>query len=170
MNKPVVAGVIAAVAVFAGVIYLERGSAQRASLDDAHAKAAAKPAEVEPPPAPIAPGLVASTAPPPRAKPADPRLAALMVSPNNAQIEYFSDPEGRVIKEIDNDPNSQGYRKPLREYTYAGKQVIRLVTYHYLGDQVQVVTADVVYKADGSVDQYHEATKYRSGGNNTGPE
>jgi hypothetical protein len=160
MNKSVVAGVIAAAAVFAGVIYFERGPAQSASLQDAPAKAATTPEEAAKPPTPTGPGLVSSSTPPPRPASVDPRLAALMVSPNNAQIEYFSDPEGRVIKEIDKDPNSPGFGKPLREYTYAGNRVIRLATYHYLGSQLQVVTADVVYKADGSIDQFRESTRY----------
>jgi hypothetical protein len=168
MNKSVVAGVIAAAAVFAGVIYLERGPAQRSSFDDAPAKAAATPEEAEKAPTPTGPGLVSSSTPPPRPAAVDPRLAALMVSPNNAQIEYFSDPEGRVIKEIDKDPNSPGFGRSLREYTYAGKQVIRLVTYHYLGNQLQVVTADVVYRADGSVDQFRESTRYEDD-KKTGP-
>jgi len=159
MNKSVIAGVVAAVAVFAGVVYFESGSAQKVSIDDASAKAATPVAEAAKPPTPTGPGLVPSSTPPPRSTAVDPRLVALMVSPNNAQIEYLSDPEGRVIKEIDKDPASPGFGKPLREYTYAGKQVIRLVTYHYLGDQVQVVTADVVYKPDGSVDQFHESTR-----------
>ena len=52
--------------------------------------------------------------------PRDPRLAALMVSPENALVEFVPGDHGQVIKEIDKDPNSPGYRKPLREYTYAG--------------------------------------------------
>jgi hypothetical protein len=159
MNKPVVAGVIAAVAVFAGVLYSERQPAQNRPLDDGPTKAQGIPAPAVQPAAPTRPDYVASSKPPPRTTPADPRLAALMVSPDNALIEYFSDPEGRVIREVDNDPNSPGYRKPLREYSYAGNQVIRLVTYHYRGDQVQVTTTDVTYKADGNVDQFHEATR-----------
>jgi len=159
MNKPVVIGVIAAVAVFAGVLYFERDTAPRASVDDASAKPAATVPATPAPSVPIGPGLVSSSKPPPRVAPADPRLAALMVSPDNALIEYLSDAEGRVIKEIDNDPSSLGHGKPLREYTYAGSQVIRVVTYHYLGDRVQVVTTDVRYKPDGSVDRVDESTR-----------
>lgn len=83
-----------------------------------------------------------------------------MVSPDNGLIEFVPDSNGKVIKEIDNDPNSLGYRKPLREYSYAGERVVRLVSYHYLGNQVQIVQADVSYKPDGSVDHYREATSY----------
>ena len=83
-----------------------------------------------------------------------------MVSPDNALIEFVPDDNGKVIKEIDNDPNSAGYRKPLREYTYAGERVVGLVSYKYLGDQVQIVKAAVSYKPDGSVDQYQESTSY----------
>jgi hypothetical protein len=86
-----------------------------------------------------------------------------MVSPHDDLIEFFADANGKVIREIDNDPNSAGYRKPLREYTYAGDRVIRLVAYKYLGNQVQVIQADVVYKPDGSIDQYHETTRYEAG-------
>jgi hypothetical protein len=93
----------------------------------------------------------------------DPRLAALMVSPDNALIEFIPDDTGKVIKEIDNDPNSGGYRKPLREYMYAGDRVVGLVSYKYLGDQVQIVKAAVSYKPDGSVDQYQESTSYEHG-------
>ena len=83
-----------------------------------------------------------------------------MVSPPNALIEFIAGADGKVIKEIDNDPSSAGYTKPLREYTYAGDKIIRLVSYKYLGNQVQIVTADVVYKPDGSVDKYRESTNY----------
>ena len=47
-----------------------------------------------------------------------------MVSPDNSLIEFFTDPEGRVIKEIDNDPNSPSFGRSLREYAYAGDKVI----------------------------------------------
>jgi len=163
MNRPVVLGAIAAVAVFAGVIYWSREPAQRSAQTQVPAKAEKPPALPAPPTVPAGPGLVSSSTPPPRLAPADPRVAVLMASPNNALVEYFSDAEGRVIKELDNDPNGPGYRKPLREYSYAGKQVISVVSYHYLGSQVQVVTTDVTYKPDGSVDQFHESTRYDYG-------
>jgi len=156
MNKSLVLGAIAVVAVFAGVIWWKREPAQQAA-----SPAVAEPAPGEPPrPARPEPTAVSRSTAGSRPVPSDPRLASLMVSPENALIEFFSDPQGRVIREIDNDPNSAGYRKPLREYTYAGDQVIRLVSYRYLGDQVQVVTADVTYRPDGSVDQFHESTRY----------
>ena len=164
MRKSFVAGAFAVVAVFAGVVYFAREPALVTPPADATAKAAAaapkaQPAEIPGQRAPVS----RSTPPPSRPKPADPRLAKLMSTPGNPQIEYFSDPEGRVIKEVDNDPNSAGFRRPLREYSYAGNQVIRLVSYQYLGTQVQVTTADVTYKPDGSVDQVHESTRYDHG-------
>jgi hypothetical protein len=158
MNRTIVTGVVAVVAVFAGVIYFARDSAEsptevapseaESALAEARKSAASTPL-------PVTRSDKAA-----RPVPSDPRLAALMVSPDNALIEFIADPEGRVIREIDNDPNSPGYRKSLREYTYAGNQVIRLVSYRYLGGQVQIVSADVVYKPDGSVDQYNESTRY----------
>lgn len=170
MNRTLVAGAIAVVAVFAGVLYFagDRGGdapAEAMPATERPGETAEPPATraTEPAPAPATRGNAAG-----RPKPTDPRLAALMVSPADARIEFFSDPEGRVIKEVDNEPASPSYRKPLREYSYAGNQVIKLVSYRYLGDQVQVVTADVVYKPDGSVDEYREATRYEFGAQGKG--
>jgi hypothetical protein len=95
--------------------------------------------------------------------PADPRLAALMVSPPNDLIEFVVGSDGKVIKEIDKDPSSLGFQKPLREYTYSGDNVTGLTSYQYLGDHVQITKTMVSYKPDGSVDQYLESTSYDHG-------
>jgi hypothetical protein len=155
MNLQRILVALAATAVFAAVVYIAR--------DVAHEPAAAPPADesarqTQPQAAASAPSARGSADQ--RPAPADPRLAALMVSPPNALIEFLADPQGRVIKEVDNDPNSPAYRKPLREYSYAGDQVIRLVKYQYSGDETQIVTADVIYRADGSIDQLRESTRY----------
>jgi len=163
MRKTWIAGAIAVVAVFAGVVWF----AGRTGTDEVSggkaetARQPGEPVEYAKPagPAPLTTRASASARP----KVDDPRLAALMVSPDNGLIEYLADPEGRVIREVDNDPNSIGYRKPLREYSYAGDKVIRLVKYLYTGNEVQTVTADVIYKADGSIDQYRESTGYTYG-------
>lgn len=158
MNQRFVAGGLAALAVFAGVFYIARDSAEQpaASVEPpAQEKPAVPDAE---PPAAVAQGARGSAAQ--RPAPADPRLAALMVSPDNALIEFFADAEGRVIREIDNDAASPSFRKPLRDYTYAGDKVIRLVRYQYAGDQTQVVTADVVYGANGGIADYRESSRY----------
>lgn len=159
MTRGRIAATIAVVAVFAAVLWFFR---EAPGPSPAPAEPAEK-AEVRPgvPPAATEPPHLSPKPAPARPAAADPRLAALMVSPKDALIEFLPDREGRVIKEIDNDPNSAGYRKPLREYTYLGDKVIRLVAYHYLGSQVQVITADVRYKPDGSIDQYRESTDYR---------
>jgi hypothetical protein len=151
-------GGVAIVAVFAGVIYFSRESAEPV--------AAAKPAEEQRVPAETA--APESVAPLPMSRseasarpvPTDPRLAALMVSPDNGLIEFVVGPNGNVIKEIDKDPTSPGFRKPLREYTYAGDRVVGLTSYKYLGGQVQIIKTVVSYKPDGSVDQYRESTNY----------
>jgi hypothetical protein len=157
-NTHVVGG-IAVVAVFAGVLYLARDPAQQAPAATHPAEKKGAPAEAVKPAA-SAPLPVSRSATPHRPVTSDPRLAALMVSPDNGLIEFVADANGKVIKEIDNDPASPGYRKPLREYSYAGDLVIRLVSYRYLGGQVQTTQADVRYKPDGSVDQYQESTSY----------
>ncbi|MEO8019838.1 MAG: hypothetical protein ABI769_18670 [Pseudomonadota bacterium] len=158
MRKALVGGGIAVVAVFAGVLYFARDPAPPSTAADQRSVNEVAPAPaVTPTPAP--PG--SRSAAPPRPVPADPRLAALMVSPDNALMEFVAGDNGKVIKEIDNDPNSAGYRKSLREYTYVGDKVILLTAYRYLGDQVQVIKAAVTYKPDGSVDQYQESTSYQ---------
>lgn len=159
MKKWIVVGAIA-VAVFAGVIYFAKDSEEPpVAAQPADKNAPAEPVTAEAP----APVPATRSGTPPRPVPADPRLAALMVSPDNGLIEFVPGDNGKVIREIDNDPNSAGYRKPLREYTYAGDRVVGLISYKYLGDQVQIVKALVSYKPDGSVDQYRESTSYEQG-------
>jgi hypothetical protein len=99
-----------------------------------------------------------------KAPPADPRLAALMVSPRSDLIEFVAGADGKVIKEIDQDPSSLGFRKPLREYSYSGGKVVGLTAYRYLADHVEITRTVVSYKADGSVDQYLESTSENYGG------
>ena len=89
--------------------------------------------------------------------PADPRLAALMVSPPSDLIEFIAGADGKVIKEIDQNPSSLGFKKPSREYTYANGRVVALTSYRYFGDHVEITRIAVSYKPDGSVDQYMES-------------
>jgi hypothetical protein len=93
-----------------------------------------------------------------RPVPADPRLAALMVSPANDLIAFVKGADGRVIQEVDQDPGSPSFRKPLREYTYAGDKVVGVTNYRYLGGQTEVARTAVSYKPDGSVDEFREST------------
>jgi hypothetical protein len=159
VRKTLVAGAIAVVAVFAGVIYFARDPEQQApAASQPPAGEGARAEAVKP--AAEAPLPATRSDTPRRPVTSDPRLAALMVSPDNGLIEFATDDNGKVFKEIDNDPNSPGYRRPLREYSYAGDQVVRLVSYRYLGDEVQIVQADVTYKPDGTVDEYRESTSH----------
>lgn len=161
MRKEILVGVVAVAAVFAGVLYDAKDAgdapAAAASPDEQTIVAEPKPVANE------QPTPVARAGTPARPVTSDPRLAALMVSPANALIEFVPDADGRVIKEIDKDPASPGYKKPLREYMYAGDKVVGLTAYKYLGDQVQVVKVTVTYKPDGSVDKYMESTNYDFG-------
>lgn len=159
MSRKVVAGLIVAVAVFAAVVYLAREPASREAPAAAPAVAAADPAESPAREAPFS--VVPAGESPNRPAPTDPRLAALIGAPGNAVVEYIAGPDGRVIQEIDNDPSSQGYRKPLRDYLYAGDKLAGVTTYRYLGTQVQVSRVLVTYQPDGSVDELRETTDYR---------
>lgn len=94
------------------------------------------------------------------APPADPRLAALAVSPPNDLIQFVVGDNGKVIAEIDKDPASMSFKKPLREYTYAGDRVIGLTAYHYFPGQIEISRIRVSYRPDGSVDDFVQATTY----------
>jgi hypothetical protein len=90
----------------------------------------------------------------------DPRLAALEVSPDNGLIEFVRGSDGKVIAEIDKDPSSPGFQKPLREYLYSDGRVVGVTSYRYFPDHVEVSRTAVSYKPDGSVDEYSESTSF----------
>jgi hypothetical protein len=159
MNRAGAAVIVAAAGVFAAVYFLARDREEPA-------------AAVAPAPGIAEPGPAAAPAPPlgapgeaPVARPTvtDPRLAALMGNPGDDLVERIAGPDGRVIREVDADPNSAGYRKPLRDFSYAGDKVVAITAYKYFGDQTQIVRAVVSYKPDGSVDEYREDTRYENG-------
>src|SRR5688500_10201075 len=112
MRGMLVAGGIAVAAVFVGVYWLARDPAPAAPEPETSAQPPVIPDPA--PPAVEAPALP-SRAPPKRPEVTDPRLAKLLGRPDDALVEYLPGPDGRVIKEIDRDPNSQGYLKPSRE-------------------------------------------------------
>jgi hypothetical protein len=150
--KTWIVAALAVIAVFAGVYYLGRSAGEQPA-------APVRPAADAPVMAPPTQRTSRSVLEP-AAKPtaADPRLAALMVSPDNGLIEYVVGPEGKVIREIDKDPNSPGFRKTLREYTYAGDRVVALTSYRHENGQVRSTRTIVTYKADGSIDRFLEST------------
>jgi hypothetical protein len=160
MNKGLIAAAAAVAAVFAGVWYFAgdrgRDAPTNASPADARVPVAQPPTATAP---------VAQTPrndPQGRPVPPDPRLAQLMVTPDNGLIEYKKGADGRVIQEIDKDPNSLGYGKPLRDYVYSGDKVVKLTAYRYQANQVEVTRAAVSYKPDGSVADFRESTSYES--------
>jgi hypothetical protein len=164
VNKPLVLGAIAVVAVFAGVVYFAGREEGEVPADASSGSAGEPPGTVAEDALAAASGAAAPAASAPKkAVPADPRLAALAVSPDNGLIEFVTGADGKVIKELDKDPTSPGFRKTLREYTYRGDQVVGVVSHKYLGDQVQTTRTTVAYKPDGSIDQYRESVSYDYG-------
>jgi hypothetical protein len=85
VSKTWIAGGVAVLAVFAGVLYFARDPAQES--------AATPPAPVDEPA--VAAPIAGPNKPPPR-KPvvSDPRLAAFIASPDNALIELVAAPDG----------------------------------------------------------------------------
>jgi hypothetical protein len=169
VRQPVVIGALALGVFIAGVVYLKHESADQSS---APVQAAPGKAAGTGPAMPLAGARHNSvsngTPSDPRDAhskqvPPDPRLAALMVSPDNGLIEFVRGSDGKVITEIDKDPSSPGFKKPTREYTYAGDKVIGLTEYRYLPDHVEISRTNVSYKPDGSLDRYAESTSYDSG-------
>lgn len=159
-TKVVIAGAVAAIAVFAAVVYYARDPSPAPPAAPASATPAPAPAAAVPPAPVQSPKLQRVDA---SARPVapDPRLAAIMgPAVRDDRVEYLAGPDGRVIQEIDQDPSSRGFRRPLREYLYAGDKIAGVTTYRYLGDQVQVIRARVSYKPDGTIDKFDEATEY----------
>jgi hypothetical protein len=167
LNKSIVVGAVAVTAVFAGVFYfasdrtVDGAAAVQAPAEENATEAAANgalPGEPLRSPSGLPVDAAARDLAVARQAPPDPRLAALAVSPDNGQIHFVTGPDGKVIQEIDNNPASPTFRKPLREYMYAGERVVGLTKYEYLGNRVQTTRTMVSYKPDGSVDQFREST------------
>jgi hypothetical protein len=154
MSRVAAAAIVAVVGVFAAVYFFARDPAEPVAASVPAPAVTESPAAI--PPAPAAVGEVPAVRP----VATDPRLAALMGSPGDDRVELIPGPDGRVIREMDVDPNSAGYRKPLREYAYAGDKVVAITVYKYFGDQTQVIRVAVSYKSDGSVEHYREDTRY----------
>lgn len=163
MNKAIVGGVIAVGLLVAGMLYVIEDSNSRAVTEpatDASARASreAQQEDASSPAAAVQSASRVNTLPIRlEAVPSDPRLAALMVSPPSDLIEFVPGPDGKIIKEIDQDPSSLGFKKPSREYTYRNGRVVGLTAYRYLSDHVEITKIAVSYKPDGSLDQYRES-------------
>jgi hypothetical protein len=150
MSKSIVVGAVVLVAIAVGVAYLTRESTD---LPGATTPAAADKKTA----AGQAPGVAHEAAPAPQ--PLDPLLAPLQVSPDNRLIKFIVGENGKVIAEIDQDPGSASFGKPMREYLYYGDKVVGLTAYRYAGDRVEVTRTAVSYKPDGSVDAVWELAK-----------
>ncbi len=167
MKKSIVLAVLATAAFVAAMVFLEHGSLDPAS-DGLHATAAkaneataSTPATAGTPPGSTASDAAAGSAGSAASvsAPTDPRLIALAVSPDNGLIEFVRAPDGKVIAEIDKDPNSAGFGKPSREYLYSGDQVVAVTAYRYFPDHTEISQTRVSYKPDGSVGQFAESTR-----------
>jgi hypothetical protein len=155
MRKTVVPSAIAAVTVFAAVWYFARESTDQTTESPAAAERGANHVAENVQGAGRDAEPARSSSGPANA---DPRLEVFAVSPDNGLIEFVRAPDGKVIMEIDKDPSSPSYRKPLREYSYAGNHPMAVTDYRYVGGKVQVIRTLASYKPDGSVDQIKETT------------
>lgn len=164
MRKSIVIGGIALGVVIASALYVGHESTPEPASPTAAARDQREAAAPTLPDARTSNGTsdVPSPSSDHRSVPADPRLAALAVSPPNDLIEFVVGDNGKVIAELDKDPASISFKKPLREYTYVGDRVIGLTAYRYLPDQVEVSRTRVSYKPDGSVDDFLEDTTYNN--------
>jgi hypothetical protein len=163
MKRTSVVGAVVLAAVIGAVAYLANRSSDApvasqpsASTNETHVDSA-RPA---PPDAPSNAGTAGDSSRPfnDSTTGIDPRLDALQVSPDNGLIEFVAGADGKIIKELDKDPGSPSFKKPLREYIYSGDRVIGLTSYLYVGDQVQITRTAVSYKPDGSIDQFRQST------------
>ncbi len=165
LSKPIVVGALVIGAFLVGVVYLEHDAAgpTPSTLQSAPGKAIETPPAAAPgasvsPGTPSEPGRAQS-----QQAPTDARLAVLRVSADNGLIEFVRGPDGKVIAEIDKDPGSPSFKKPMREYVYSGDTVIGLTAYRYFPDHTEISRTRVAYKPDGSVDRIDESTSFESG-------
>jgi hypothetical protein len=156
MKRSLVAASLVVAAVLAGAFWLRSSPRSTVSSPAAATRESAVTAAPSISPAPtIMRGSVAS-----RPATPDPRLAALISSSDGTPADFLLDADGHLIKEVGSDRHSPSYRRPLREYTYVGDKLIRLVKYIYTGKQTQIIQADLAYKPDGSIEQYRETTRH----------
>jgi hypothetical protein len=167
MKKPIVIGALAVAAFVVAVIYLRKdaaGSSTSTTPSAQSERSASTAASSTPTPTPTSAGAPAAaiTHAQPSLASSDPSLASLSVSPDNGLIEFVRTPDGKVIAEIDKDPNSPGFQKRSREYFYSGEQVMGVTAYRYFADHVEVSRTRVSYKPDGSVDRLDQSTSIES--------
>lgn len=170
MRKTIVIGALAVAAFVAGLIYFrhDSGNHSPATMQSAQRNGSGADSTLHAAETPQHAVAGGNTAAEPRRVvsnplPPDPRLAALAVSQDNGLIEFVRAPDGKVIAEIDKDPNSLGFGKRSREYLYSGDRVIGMTAYRYLPDHVEISRTNVSYKPDGSVDRLAESTSFESG-------
>ncbi len=88
----------------------------------------------------------------------DRRLANLIVEKDNPMVEYVYDESGLIIKEIDKEPSSISYKKPLKLYQYKNGKVVKVEKYEYFSTETHITTIDAAFNDDGSIQDYRETT------------
>jgi hypothetical protein len=166
-RNAVVIGAVALAAVVAGMVRFKGDSTDQPAATTSSASnndAGPAPAAGSGPPDASSPHDPASAAQRTNSTPlpADPRLAALQVSPDNGLIKFVIADNGKVIAEIDQDPASPGFGKPSREYIYMGDKVVALTAYRYMSDHVEITRTMVAYQPDGSVAEIKATTSYQN--------
>ncbi len=86
----------------------------------------------------------------------DRRLANLIVEKDNPMVEYVYDEGGFIIKEIDKEPSSISYKKPLKLYQYKNGKVVKIEKYEYFSTETHITTIDAAFNDDGSIQDYRE--------------
>jgi hypothetical protein len=167
MRTPVFVGALAAAAFIAGVVYLKHDPAPQPATTQSAPGAHPVAEPVMPAARSPQSSVPGGTSSGPRSTdskqvPSDPRLAAMQSSPDNGLIEFVRGAEGKVIAELDKDPGSPSFKKPLREYVYSGDKVVAVTSYRYLPDHVEIQRTSVSYKPDGSIDRYAQSTSFDS--------
>ncbi len=84
--------------------------------------------------------------------------AKLALSEDNGKIEFVKDAQGVVIKELDQDPASISFQKPLREYGYLNGKVNSVTRYEYNSGKVTAHKLQVTYDSAGELSDYRESS------------
>lgn len=85
-------------------------------------------------------------------------VAKLALSEDNGKIEFVKNTQGVIIKELDQDPASISFQKPLREYGYLNGKVNSMTRYEYSSGKVTAYKLHVAYDSAGEVSDYRESS------------
>lgn len=85
--------------------------------------------------------------------------AKLALSTDNGNVEFIKNTQGQVIRELDQDPTSPSFKKPLSDYGYQNGKVNSVTRYEYNAGLVTIYRLQVAYDAAGNIVDFRESAR-----------